>query len=204
MKRYIRSDSPYYTTRKAQLPVVDTEAADYYPMASRDRKHTKRLPGKEKSNAYKNLLKDEFDVLDSYTDAIDTVFAELSTYKDSIVSPIATLIQMHLEHYKKDDRYLVSDELQELDTLITAAFNLEILENACLQFQELTGCTPIVSFHGPSVNVRYATYIGAVLTPKQVWIALSGEYSAEQIVDTIMMTKHRTNIKKYGDPIIND
>lgn len=200
MKRYIRSDSPYYTTRRAQLPVIDTEAADYYPISSR--KHTKRMPGKEKSNAYKNLLQDEFDVLDSYTADIDIVYSELNAYQDSIVQPIAEYIQRSLEYYANNDRYLVSDELQEIDALLVSASNLEVLEDACLQFEELAGCKLNIFTvgTGPVIKVRYETFIGTIMDPRQVWTVLSGEHSASYIADSVMMTKHKANIKKYGAP----
>lgn len=198
MKKYIRSNSPYYTTKRVNGPVIDEGHKRYHPHNSI--KEYKRVSGKEKSNAYKNLLKEDYDAIDSYTDKIDAVYSELSSYRDSIIWPIANHIEGRLRSYGQPNHFTSSDELSVVDKLIASVANLEILEDACIQFENYTKCKLHVSVYGPCAEVRYDNFIGEVLTPSQVWIALSGEYTPEQIVNNIMLPKHKANIKKYGTP----
>lgn len=197
MKKYIKSNSPYYTTKRVNGFVIDEENR-YHPHSSI--KELKRVPGKEKSKSCKNLVKEDYDVIDSYTDEINAVYSELSSYRDSIVWPVAKYIENDLRSRGKPDHFVASDELRVVDKLIASVANLEILEDACEQFEEYTKCKLRSSVYGPDVSVRYDHFIGDVLSPSQIWIALSGEYSSKQIVDNIMLPKHKANIKKYGDP----
>ena len=139
-------------------------------------------------------------MLDSYTDAIDAVYSELDTYQGSIVQPVAESLKSRLRYYEDANHIVSSDELRKIDTIIEYASNLEILEKALLEFQDLARCKLHVSVYGPSVDIRYSQFIGSVLRPDQIWAALSGKSTANRIVDMVMMPVHKSNIKKYGDP----
>lgn len=179
--------------------MIDTDSKNYHPVAQM--KRFKNIPGKENSRAWKNIVHDDFEVFDSYTDDIDLVYSELDSFRGSVVQDVAESIKSQLENFTGSG-YLSSDSLQKIDTLIQYAYNLEILESAIVQFEAEAGCEVHVgTFASPaSVYVRYENHTADILTQEQVRKVLAAYYSSKT-VENLMMFSHSANVKKYGEPL---
>lgn len=199
MKRLVYSSnySNYYTTKKDNLMLIDKNHPDYYPFAQS--KNFQRRPGApKKTRAVKWMQTGEVDVIDSLTDDIDVVLTELNNYKNSTVWPVAKLLINSINYFTRSNRYVSSDEIDELEAAIESAYNLEILEAALNEFVQMTGREIMFGYTGNSVDGKYVGGIPAwqkLLSGRDIYKILSGKWSVAQILENMLLPRDKTNAK---------